>query len=101
MSSGRFTVAKAIVPAAGPCWETWNASAYGAYGLSTEVTSSISATWANRPSMAWRTVGSFTPWSAWKTIWAVWGDPLPSEKASSTRLNPSVDSNPPSEKSWR
>jgi hypothetical protein len=50
-------------------WETWNASAPGAYELTTEVTSSISATWAKRPSMAWRTVGSFTPWSAWKTIW--------------------------------
>ena len=100
MSSGRFTVANAMVPAVSPWLEIWNWGP-GAYGLWIEVTSSISATSPRNFSIAERTARSLTLRSASKTIWPDTGDPLPSSNADSTSENPSVDSKPSSEKSWR
>ena len=69
-SKGASISAKAICP----FWEIWR-SPPGWYGLVTDCTLSSPATSARNGSMASRTEGSSTPWSAWNTMLPTWPPP--------------------------
>jgi hypothetical protein len=80
--AGISSSAKAILPASAPSAAIWR-SPPGAYGL-VMVTSSRASILANNASMADRTAGSRTPWSARNTIVPVTPVPCPPKCSSRT-----------------
>ena len=101
MSSGRLTVANAIVPGASPWVEIWN-SPPGAYGLCTD--SDVVDLGHLGEQLLHRRLDLGVVDALRrpaKTIWPDCGEPLPSSNSDSTSAKPSVDSKPSREKSCR